>query len=112
MRAALIAALACAFMAGCYSPISWRHENGPVTQRAQKRDPAQRAAFMAANPCPATGRGSGACPGFEVDHIWAICAGGADHPSNMQWLSIDLHKIKTRSDAAACRRGVPPPVAD
>jgi hypothetical protein len=67
---------------------------------------------MAEHPCPATGRRSGACPGFEVDHVLAICAQGADAPSTMQWLSIELHRIKTRADAAACRRGTVPSLYD
>ena len=33
-----------------------------------KRDPAARSAFQHSNPCTATGKTSGACPGYVVDH--------------------------------------------
>lgn len=43
--------------------------------------------------------------GYEVDHRVPLCAGGADRPSNMQLLSKEVHKAKTRGDIKACRRG-------
>ena len=52
----------------------------------KKRDPAQRRRFYAANPCPVTGKTSGPCPGYHVDHIVPLACGGSDSPSNMQWL--------------------------
>lgn len=39
-----------------------------------------------ADVCPATGKSSGACPGYVVDHIKALKRGGADEPSNIQIL--------------------------
>jgi hypothetical protein len=100
--APLLALLAIAGIAACAAQPS----------ATPKRAPEVRAEFMRAHPCPANGRTSGACPGFQVDHILAICAGGADSAANMQWLAVDLHKIKTRSDAAACRRGTVPALYD
>ena len=41
--------------------------------------------FRRLNPCPATGQVRGACPGWVLDHRMPLCAGGEDHPSNMQW---------------------------
>jgi hypothetical protein len=38
----------------------------------QKRNPAARRAFVREHPCPATGKTSGACPGYVVDHIKAL----------------------------------------
>ena len=35
-------------------------------------------------------------PGYEVDHIVPLARGGADKPSNMQWLTIPAHKEKTQ----------------
>jgi hypothetical protein len=49
--------------------------------------------FQRANPCPSTGKRSGACPGYIKDHIQALCKGGADAVWNMQW--------QTKADAAA-----------
>jgi 5-methylcytosine-specific restriction endonuclease McrA len=68
------------------------------------RSAAERAAFMRQNPCPETGQRRGACPGWEVDHLHPLCAGGPDHRSNMQWLTVADHKNKTRLDRFICRR--------
>lgn len=78
-------------------PLSWPVEAG-------NRDPAQRAAFQRAHPCPATGRHAGACPGYVVDHIRPLCAGGLDHSLNMQWQTTADAKTKDRLEAAECRR--------
>lgn len=42
-------------------------------------------------------------PGYQVDHIIPLCAGGLDAPENMQFLSIEEHKAKTRIDVRWCR---------
>lgn len=62
-----------------------------------------RAEFQRLHPCPSTGSPRGACPGFEVDHIQPLCAGGRDEVTNMQWLTILAHREKTGRDVAACR---------
>lgn len=69
-----------------------------------ERDRAQIRAFRAETPCPATGLKRGGCPGWDVDHIIPLCAGGADHPSNLQWLAKDDHKWKTFVDVRECRK--------
>ena len=61
-----------------------------------KRDPEQRAKFMHSHPCPSTGRTSGACPGYVVDHKQALKHGGRDDPSNMQWQTTAEAKAKDR----------------
>lgn len=68
-----------------------------------ERDPHQRAAFVKAHPCPATGKTRGACPGYVVDHIKPLCSGGADRPSNMQWQTVAEAKKKDRIEAEQCR---------
>lgn len=60
------------------------------------------AEFKREHPCPSTGHPRGPCPGWQVDHIEPLCAGGRDATDNMQWLSVDTHKAKTRKDVAAC----------
>ena len=65
-----------------------RDEHGRI-----KRDPAARREFRRQNPCPATGKTYGACPGYVVDHIVPLKRGGADWPENMQW--------QTRAEAGA-----------
>lgn len=74
------------------------HANG----QSIKRDSTQRAAFVRANPCPATGEPRGACPGWVVDHIKPLACGGADDPSNMQWQTTQDAKEKDRWERKAC----------
>lgn len=70
---------------------------------APYRHHGMRTAYYRANPCPATGKTSGTCPGYQIDHIKPLCGGGPDRPDNMQWLSVEAHKEKTRADIASCR---------
>lgn len=53
--------------------------------------------------CPATGRSRGPCPGWEVDHITPLCAQGPDTKDNLQWLTVEDHREKTRHDVRRCR---------
>lgn len=76
----------------------------PHDTHAAPRRMAERAAFVRQNPCPATNLRRGACPGWEVDHVVPLCAGGADVRSNMQWLTVPAHREKTRLDRRHCRR--------
>lgn len=68
------------------------------------RDKAQVRAFRNEQPCPVTGLKRGACPGWHVDHIIALCAGGEDHPRNLQWITKEDHRFKTLVDVRECRR--------
>lgn len=70
---------------------------------AGQRSHAARAEFKRANPCPETGKPRGKCPGWQIDHIIPLKCGGPDEPANMQWLTIDDHKDKTRREARLCR---------
>lgn len=76
----------------------------PSVEARIERDRAQVRAFRADHPCPATGRTRGACPGHHVDHIVPLCAGGADRPENMQWISKEDHRWKTFVDVRECRK--------
>lgn len=69
-----------------------------------ERSGAQRAAFARANPCPATGKPHGPCPGYVVDHVIPLCAGGPDRPSNMQWQNTAEGKLKDKDERAQCRK--------
>ena len=61
-----------------------------------KRDPKARADFNKQNPCPSTGKSSGACPGYTVDHVNPLKRGGADAPFNMQWQTNQAAKAKDK----------------
>lgn len=67
------------------------------------RSRALRADFMRSHPCPSTGATKGACPGYQVDHREALVCGGRDELENLQWLSIEEHRAKTRVEVKLCR---------
>jgi hypothetical protein len=54
--------------------------------------------FKKSHPCPSTGKGSGSCPGYVIDHVTPLKRGGADSPSNMQWQTKEAAKIKDRTE--------------
>ena len=61
-----------------------------------KRSTTERRAFVKTHPCPSTGRTSGACPGYVVDHIVPLKRGGADRRENMQWQTREAAKQKDK----------------
>jgi hypothetical protein len=79
---------------------------GVASAAATDRSRALRAEFMRENPCPATGRTTGPCVGFEVDHHLPLCLGGqaVDTKANLRWITVEAHKSKTRDDVRLCRR--------
>lgn len=52
--------------------------------------------FKRSHPCPSTGRSSGRCPGYVIDHVRALKHGGADAPGNMQWQTMQAARAKDR----------------
>jgi hypothetical protein len=71
-----------------YADSAQRDKRGRIA-RSEKA----KADFKKQHPCPATGKSSGACPGYVIDHRQALKHGGKDEPSNMQW--------QTRAEAKA-----------
>ena len=61
-----------------------------------KRSKASRGAFTREHPCPSTGKTSGRCSGYIVDHVTPLECGGADSPSNMQWQTIEEARAKDK----------------
>lgn len=61
-----------------------------------KRSSSARTAFRHRNPCPATGKTTGPCPGYVIDHKQALKRGGPDTPENMQWQTTQAAKAKDR----------------
>lgn len=43
-------------------------------------------------------------PGHVVDHIVPLACGGADHPSNMQWQTVEEAKAKDRTERRGCSK--------
>src|SRR5206468_2765637 len=68
-----------------------RDAHGKIT-----RSPQAKHEFQKSHPCPSTGRSSGACPGYVIDHVMPLKRGGADSPSNMQWQTEAAAKQKDR----------------
>jgi len=61
-------------------------------------------AFKRLHPCPATGQARGPCPGWIIDHVTPLCAGGADAPTNMQWQTRADALAKDRDEWRLCRK--------
>lgn len=72
----------------------------PCTERTT----AARNAFQRAHPCPSNGLQQGPCPGYVVDHVVPLCAGGPDDPKNMQWQTISAAKEKDIEESSLCRK--------
>jgi len=68
------------------------------------RDKKAVAEFKRQQPCPSTGKARGACPGYIVDHIKPLCAGGPDRPENMQWQTVADAKAKDREERRQCKK--------
>lgn len=58
--------------------------------------------FRKSNPCPVTGKTTGACPGWVVDHGMPLCAGGADAPYNMFWQKTANSYLKDADERRLC----------
>ncbi len=63
-----------------------------------KRSSAAKDAFKRDHPCPSTGRSTGRCPGYVIDHKIALECGGADAPFNMQWQTAAEGKAKDKTE--------------
>ncbi len=74
----------------------------PCAEAKVKRDAHQRALFMRSHPCPSTRKTRGACPGYVVDHVQPLCAGGPDEAQNMQWQLRGEALIKDADERRVC----------
>lgn len=74
-----------------------------IAINADARSSAEVRSFKRENPCPATGKTRGACPGHVVDHIDPLCAGGADSVENMQWQTKEEALEKDKEEWRLCR---------
>jgi len=54
--------------------------------------------FKHANPCPSTGKSTGRCSGYVIDHVVPLKRGGADASGNMQWQTNEAAKEKDRRE--------------
>lgn len=59
--------------------------------------------FRRTHPCPATGKISGPCPNYVVDHKWPLCARGKDSLENLQWQEKKASLVKDKEEWRICR---------
>lgn len=69
----------------------------------QPRSAAAKYWFVKLHACPATGAHRVPCPGYVIDHVVPLCAGGEDAPANMQWQTVDEARGKDREEQRTCR---------
>lgn len=74
-----------------YSEGIQRDKSGKIKRSEKAKDD-----FKNTHPCPSTGKGSGACPGYVIDHINPLKRGGPDSPDNMQWQTEAAAKAKDK----------------
>jgi hypothetical protein len=72
-----------------------------------KRSGKERYQFQRANPCPVNGAQRGPCPGYVIDHVVALCEGGPDLRTNMQWLTVEAAREKDAAMLKRCRPAGP-----
>jgi hypothetical protein len=73
-------------------------------QAEEHRSAKVLADFQRAHPCPATGKTTGACPGWIKDHKWPLCAGGPDAVDNLQWQTVEEAKKKDVLEKRVCAK--------
>lgn len=90
---------------GSHSPSAGGHHNSHYAAGVPRdahgriaRDPRARNEFKRTHPCPSTGKSSGSCPGYVIDHVQPLKRGGADTPANMQWQTEGAAKLKDRTE--------------
>ena len=55
-----------------------------------------KAEFKRLHPCPTTGKATGKCKGYVIDHIKPLKRGGKDRPDNLQWQTVAEAKAKDK----------------
>lgn len=82
---------------GSLNPLVDYRQTGQVPRTdagKTERSAAVLAAFREKYPCPATGKSTGACPGWAIDHVIPLACGGADAVYNLQWLPNSIKSAK------------------
>lgn len=64
-----------------------RDADGGITRRSDVLR-----AYRALYPCPATGKTTGPCPGWNIDHTVPLACGGCDSVANLTWLPVEIKR--------------------
>lgn len=78
----------------------------PAEACEAQRSAAARAEFMRTHVCPKDNKihtPKQGCKGYVIDHITPLCAGGRDHPSNMQYQEYYASLKKDTLERKQCR---------
>jgi hypothetical protein len=70
-----------------------RDSHGKIARSEKAKDD-----FKKSHRCPSTGKTSGSCPGYVIDHVKPLKRGGADSSSNMQWQTTQAAKAKDKTE--------------
>lgn len=52
------------------------------------------AAYRRLHPCPVTGRSTGPCPGWAINHVIPLEKGGCDAVINLQWIPVQVKSCR------------------
>jgi hypothetical protein len=97
------------FQGPATSPVNSERTTAPETVSTghsghkHYRSPEVTREFQREHPCPSTGKQTGACPGYVKDHVVALCAGGPDVVSNLQWQTTAESKAKDQWECKGAR---------
>lgn len=74
----------------------------PISEATVSRSYHTKVVFARLHPCPSTGFRKPHCPGYIIDHIKPLCAGGPDAAKNMQWQTVAEAKKKDKIELHQC----------
>ena len=83
--------------------VAWGLQQAALDDEPQA-DTSQKELFIKRFACPVTGKHSDACPGWVVNYIKPLCAGGADRMTNLQWQTLATAKRKEREAQKMCAK--------
>lgn len=90
-----------AFIAAC--ALVW----APALEAGTKRGWRAPYEFRKMVPCPSTGKLTGACPGWVMDHMVSLRCGGPDTPENLWWQPVAEAKAKDKVEDECWRYYLP-----
>lgn len=113
---AAAAALLCGLSLAQASPDPYKEirycgppKRDPVTHEIL-RDPKVISSYRKIHVCPSTGKFTGACPDYSLNHVKPLACGGCDAVWNLTWMRNDIKKLQDRIERDIY--ALSPPVPD